>query len=170
MSEELTTLGGVLLALLGGVVGSFIMEEVRRRRAKRVEPKLSVRPQKGLSYAHVGEDNVHCAYARLDICNHPDSKAATGVGVYIEHVECVRGGSDDDKEKLAFLEGRWLAWANVDRGDPNVSPSMRTIRANTKIDLAHLSMVSPGKSHRRRSPAAAAEKPLEPSWARNLHL
>jgi len=131
-----------LLGLCGGLGGSLLMDMVRRQRAKREEPILSIQPTREALYPAEVQEKP-CAYARVHVCNDPERNAATGVGVYIEHVS---GGSEDDKEKLAFLEGRWLAWANADRGDANVPPAMKTIRKKDWIDLAHLNSGLPGKA------------------------
>ena len=117
-------------------------EFLRLRRAAREEPKLSVELVGDLAPARVGKNPG--AYARLDIGNDRRSNAATGVSLRIERV---RGGSADDSEKLSFLEGWQLAWANEDRGNPNVPPAPKSVPPGDvrRIDLAHLNSAVHGE-------------------------
>jgi hypothetical protein len=141
VSEEITV-AGVALGLVGGVGGTVLAEIFRRRGAAREEPKLRLELVTGLAPARVA--NNATAYARLDIGNDRRSNAASGVSVRIARVS---GGSSEDEEKLEFLAGWQLAWANEDRGDPNVPPEPKTVPPGDKrrVDLAHLNSVVSGE-------------------------
>jgi hypothetical protein len=133
MSDDVTVLG-VVLGLIGGIGGTVLTEIFRRRRAAREEPKLQLELVDGVSPAKVAGNP--CAYARLDVRNDRRSGGATAVSVRIERVD---GGSPEDAEKLGFLESFQLAWANEDRGNPNVPPQPKGVPADVRrrIDLAH---------------------------------
>jgi hypothetical protein len=132
------TVPGVVLGLVGGVGGTLLKQLFDTRRRKVSEPKLGLEPVKGLGMATV--DQRPAAYARLEVTNHPKSEGATGVMVRIEKVE---GGAP---ENMDFLGDWQLAWANEDRGEPNVPPTPRTVGPDGRrgVDLAHLNPVAPG--------------------------
>jgi hypothetical protein len=134
VSEEITALG-VVLGLVGGIGGTVLTEIFRLRRAARAEPKLHLELEHVLSPALVA--GKPCVYARVALGNDRLSDGATGVSVRIERVV---GGSPEDAEMLAFLKGWQFAWANEDRGNPNVPPEPKGIPAGDKrlVDLAHL--------------------------------
>jgi hypothetical protein len=136
------TVPGVVLGLVGGIGGTVLTELFRLRRAAREEPKLQLELVNGLSPGRVAGNPS--AYARLDVANDRRSNGATGVSVRIERV---LGGSSEDAEIRDFLEGWQLAWANEDRGNPNVPPLPQTVPADDKrrIDVAHLNSTVHGK-------------------------
>jgi len=137
------TLAGIAVGLVGGVGGTILTELFRLRRATREEPKLSLEVVAGLAAARVG--NNPCAYARLSVSNDRRSTGATGVSVRIERVF---GGPAEDAENLNFLGGWQLAWANDDRGDPNVPPAPKAVPPgdSRRIDLAHLNASAVGRA------------------------
>ena len=98
---------GMLSALLvGGTLEGFRLWWVRHKR-----------PELTLDYA--------CAYARLTVRNAKGRDTASGVSVRIDRAD---GKSENDaSEKLAFLATRPLAWADADRGDPNVKPGVNAV-------------------------------------------
>jgi hypothetical protein len=60
-------------------------------------------------------------------------------------IEAVEGGSP---ENMDFLADWQLAWANEDRGNPNVPPAPKTVGPDSRraVDLAHLNPVARGKA------------------------
>jgi hypothetical protein len=134
VSGDVTAVG-VILGLIGGIGGTVLTELFRLRRAAREEPKLRLELVNGLAPAQVAGNP--CAYARLDVANDRHSNGATGVSVRIERVF---GGPRQPAEVRDFLEGWQLAWANDDRGNPNVPPQPKSVPPGDKrrIDLAHL--------------------------------
>jgi hypothetical protein len=136
------TLPGVLLGLVGGLGSALLAEFFRRLHAKRAEPKLRLQLVDGLAPSLVAGNPT--AYARLDI--HNDSKSGGAIGVSVR-IERVIGGSPGDPEKLRFLERWQLAWANEDRGNPNVPPEPKGIPPGGQhpIDLAHLNSTVHGE-------------------------
>lgn len=141
MSDEITVLG-VALGLLGGIGGTVLTEILRLRRVAREEPKLHLELVDGLARARVAGNPG--AYARLDVGNDRQSDGATGVSVRIERVLAT---SPENAEMLDFLEGWRLAWANEDRGNPNVPPEPKPVPAGDKrqIDFAHLNSTVHGQ-------------------------
>jgi len=125
------TLAGVLLGLVGGVGGTLLAEVLRLRK----RPKLSLAVVEGMATTQVGQQDV--AYARLDVVNSQRGDGALGVSVRIDHVRSQGGVAD---ESLDSLQGWQLAWANEDRGNPNVPPAAKPIPAGDarRIDLVHL--------------------------------
>ncbi len=107
----------------------------------RKRPKLSLAVTEHLSFARI--NGRPGAFARLEIRNAPGKEAATGVTVRIERVT---SESEVDRESINFLESWQLAWANDDRGNPNVPPKAKVIAANSslQIDVAHLNPIAPG--------------------------
>lgn len=132
------TLAGVLLGLIGGVGGTLLAEFLRLRK----RPKLSLILVEGLATTRVGQQTA--CYARLDVRNAQRSDGAVGVSVRIARV---RGRDGAAPESLDALEGWQLAWANEDRGNPNVPPAAKPIPAgdNRRIDLAHLNSKIQGR-------------------------
>jgi hypothetical protein len=128
---------GVLLGLIGGVGGTVLTEVFRVRK----RPRLSLTATEHLSFTRIAGNPG--AFARLEIRNAPGKETATGVTVRIERVA---SDSEDDRESVDFLESWQLAWANDDRGNPNVPPKAKSIAsgASLHIDLAHLNPVAPG--------------------------
>jgi hypothetical protein len=116
-----------------GVTAFVAFAGAARRRKKR--PKLSLRVVEGLTPGRV--DGHPVAFARLEVVNHPRSDDAAGVFVRIESVDA---DSSDHADKLLFLQHAHLAWANEDRGNPNVPAAPKPVNAGVprRVDLAHL--------------------------------
>jgi len=137
MRGEITLLG-VVLGLVLGVAGTVLGEVLRLRR----RPKLTLALVDGLTLTEVAPNNA--AFARLDVLNAPRRDGAVGVSVKIERV---RSRSGESASELDFFQGWQLAWANEDRGNPNVPPEARSIPAggSRRIDLVHLNETIKGK-------------------------
>ena len=141
MAADVTVLG-VLLGLVGGVGGTVLGEIFRLRRAAKEAPELYLDDVRELTPALVAGNPT--AYARLDVGN-VHGNGATGVTVRIERVDAP---SPEHAEQLTFLAGWQLAWANEDRGNPNVPPQPKSVAAGDRrrVDLAHLNATVPGQA------------------------
>jgi hypothetical protein len=128
------------IGLVGGIGGTLLTQASAWRQRKVKVPKLELAAVDGLPIATVASHPA--AYARLEVTNDPKSDGANEVVVRIERVE----GAPDDRAH--FLGASWqLAWANEDRGNPNVPPTPKSVGPGNPrtIDLAHLNRKVPGK-------------------------
>ena len=136
MSDEITALG-LLVGVLTGIAGTVVAEVLRLRRKPRLSLALVDGLSGGLIAGHRG------AYARLDVRNAKRRDGAVNVTVRIQHV---RAHAADDTRDLDALQRWQLAWANEDRGNPNVPPEPKPVPGGDTrgIDLAHINSKVPG--------------------------
>jgi hypothetical protein len=116
--------------LVGGALEGFRLFRVARQR-----PALTLDIVPELMPDRIADHP--CAYARLAVSNAKGRDIASGVSVRIDRAA---KSEKEASSNLAFLATRPLAWADADRGKPNVNPGVNPVPPGDRrlIDIAHL--------------------------------